>query len=79
MRRLKEDEKEIFDRANLFRELLYDILSEERDKTVKITTSDYESPSWAFKQAHVNGKREQLDRILKFLSSTPRKVTTPDG
>ena len=34
----------------------------------KITSSDYDSPSWAYKQSHINGQKEELERLIKLIT-----------
>lgn len=34
----------------------------------RITTSDYDSPSWAAKQAHLNGKAEAYREIIELIT-----------
>jgi hypothetical protein len=41
-----------------------------------VTTSDYDSPSWACKQAHLNGKREALKEILQLVDISPDRGFT---
>lgn len=48
---------------------LHDILMEEEQALLaeEASTSDYDSPSWAYKQAHRNGKRAALAHIKRLL------------
>lgn len=70
-----KDIKDPVEREN-FKKLLY---SNEKvlDKLSKIlynyiresetATNDYDSPSWAYKAAHHNGRVESLKRVMKLL------------
>lgn len=44
---------------------LKEILVQEKRKIVR--NHDYSSPSWAYQQAHNNGKLQQIDEILQLL------------
>lgn len=44
-------------------EIVYNKVSS--DESVK--TVDYDSASWAYRQAHVNGRKEAFNEILKLL------------
>jgi len=33
---------------------------------------DYDNPSWAFKQAHVNGQKEMLEKIISLCTIEER-------
>ena len=45
------------------RELVYNTIKE-----LEIKTNDYSSPSWAYLQAHQNGRREALEEIIKLVT-----------
>lgn len=49
--------------------VLYDILEREKSDLLKSREADYADSAWAYKQAHVNGRLEQLDRLLQLLWS----------
>lgn len=34
-----------------------------------IPTADYDSPSWAYKQAHFNGYNQALEDVLKLITT----------
>lgn len=46
---------------------LLEIVNQE-EQSVKPKTDDYDCPSWAFKQAHINGKLEAFRQIKALLS-----------
>jgi len=48
---------------------LRQIIKEDLDKLE--TTYDYNNPSWAYQQAHNNGIKEGLTRILKLIGDHP--------
>jgi hypothetical protein len=45
------------------KEIVYNVIKES-----EIKTSDYNSPSWAYLQAHQNGRREALEEIIKLIT-----------
>lgn len=47
--------------------LVYSLLEEKEKELSSPKTSDYENPSWAFLQAHKNGKLEQLAELKQLL------------
>ena len=47
---------------------LKDILLEDLEALEKQGVSDYDSPSWAYKQADLNGQKRQIQRVLDLLS-----------
>ncbi len=44
-------------------EILYN-MSIDEDKTSSL---DYDCPSWAYKQAHINGFKDALDKVRKLI------------
>lgn len=46
---------------------LRDIINEGILETYEDKPHDYDNPSWAYKQAHSNGKRQALVRLLELL------------
>lgn len=59
-----EDLVLLYKNSKNFREELSSIL---KKKLKKPQDTDYESPSWAFKQAHDNGYNQAVSEILKLL------------
>jgi hypothetical protein len=45
------------------KEIVYNTIKES-----EIKTNDYSSPSWAYLQAHQNGRREALEEIIKLIT-----------
>ena len=35
-------------------------------ETKEMSESEYENPSWAYKQAHINGGKSELTRLIKL-------------
>ena len=66
----KEDFEKYVRNCKTVLERLFDILDEEEKSLLKVKVVDYESPSWAFRQAHLNGKMELLRQIKSILSFT---------
>ena len=50
---------------------LKEILLEEKRKVTR--QSDYSSPSWAYQQAHNNGKLQQIEEIIMLLEGMKTK------
>ena len=75
---LKNEERENFKESvknskivlDKLREIVYNTCKE---KTV-ITFKDYDSPSWANKQAHANGYAEALNFVIELLDIDNNKV-----
>ena len=44
------------------------ILEDRHESSLKTDVADYSNASWAYRQAHLNGKREALQDLLKLLS-----------
>lgn len=59
----KEKEKKRILAQKTFLHEIAEILEEELEEG----TPDYESPSWAYKQADRNGANRKLHEIIKFL------------
>lgn len=51
------------------KELIAEYETELRQIETKMDT--YDSPSWACKQAHINGRRQELNRFLKLFTLDP--------
>lgn len=41
-------------------------------KSLDHTSYDYSCPSWAYKQAHINGQKEMLEKIISICTITER-------
>lgn len=74
-RHLKEgDEKERFKNSVLGSKIVLErlnvILKELEDEQARIerNTQIYESPNWAFKQAHLNGFSDCLNKVKKIIT-----------
>lgn len=51
-------------------ERLNEIMSGKAESHTSVSSSDYDSPSWAYKQAHSNGYCEALRELTKYLDTT---------
>lgn len=68
---LKGEEKENFKKSLLqskkvldkLQEICYNMYIDKR----RVEFSDYESPSWAYRQAHTNGYSEAMNDVFKLL------------
>lgn len=58
--------KEYLSRCTRLFDELRTILDRE-EYSIARAESDYETPSWAYKQAHMNGMREMLSRIRTLI------------
>lgn len=47
---------------------LYKICYNRSVELKKVNKTDYDSPSWAHKQAHLNGQLEELELILSLIN-----------
>lgn len=52
---------------------LKDILEEDLESFQKVGETDYESPGWAYLQAHMNGKQDYARQVLRLLAFLERK------
>lgn len=48
-------------------QILRDILENNRTKLDGGKAVDYENPAWQYKLAHENGRKEEIDNLLKLL------------
>lgn len=51
------------------KEMLYNIGEGKRESVLH----DYDSPSWAFKQAHINGEVAMIKAVIELISITERE------
>ena len=42
-----------------------------------VSSNDYDSASWAFKQAHLNGKKEVIRNLISLLTLDPEENREP--
>lgn len=56
--------KEILAYRNAF-DALKEVLEKEY---VPAPPSDYENPAWAYKQAHINGQNQMLERVMSLIT-----------
>lgn len=49
---------------------LREIVEAKDSAATNCTSADYDCPSWAYKQAHLNGYREAMREIIKYLDTT---------
>jgi len=49
--------------------VLKGIAEGKREELLKVRDTDYDTPAWACKQAHWNGRIEELDRLINLLGS----------
>lgn len=66
----KEDQakfKQNLIHSNDILEQLKLIIENKRRESSNVTPTDYDSPSWAYKQAHENGYDHALREILSYL------------
>lgn len=55
------------------RKILYNIVITEQN----VNSSDYESPSWAYKQAHRNGRIDAFNTVIALIALDPTE--SPDS
>jgi hypothetical protein len=65
----EEDKKSLQNglRSSVMADRLRAIVSE-WEREVSVTKSDYDSPSWSHKQAHLNGMAEVIARLQSLLT-----------
>lgn len=79
IKNLPEQEKSEFEKTlrhsgivlGRLQEIFKERLKELNDQEVSFGA--YESPSWAYKQAHLNGAKHELTRLLKLLDFLDHK------
>ena len=65
-----KEERESFKKRLLSNQDIWEKLEKiivERIESLEPDIHDYDSPSWAYRQAHVNGKREALLDLLDII------------
>lgn len=70
----REARKELLSGTVAVFDVLNQIIDREKQELQSVREADYDASSWAFKQAHMNGRLEQLDRFSNLL----RSVTDQD-
>lgn len=50
-------------------ELIDNLLERKIKDSLVVNGSDYETPSWAYKQAHLNGRTEALKELQRLVRS----------
>lgn len=65
----REDRKNLIQGSSVAFEVLLKIVDREREEVLAAREADYNDSSWAFKQAHLNGRIEELDRLHHLLRS----------
>lgn len=63
----KEDFKKLVNSASPVLRRLDEVIDEFVEMAQMTTGADYDCPSWAFKQAHLNGFIEGLQKLKPFL------------
>lgn len=53
--------------SSLTLQILRDILENHRTQLDKKKAVDYDTPSWQYRLAHDNGRKEEIDNLLKLL------------
>lgn len=68
-----KDEKERFKKSVLSQQDVWERLEEilaDRLENLGPDIRDYENPSWAYRQAHINGYKEAIFELLELLPLT---------
>lgn len=74
IKNLPKDEAVEFEKTLRHSTIVLSRLSEILDEQIKnldrqeMTSEAYDSPSWAYKQAHLNGERSRLTKVKQLLS-----------
>jgi hypothetical protein len=53
--------------VNAYFSRLREILRARKENLLHVSDPDYDNPSWSHRQAHMNGKVEELDFILEMI------------
>ena len=48
---------------------LREILNQNKEYLLRTRTIDYDNPSWSHKQAHINGKLDQIEQLLTLIGN----------
>ncbi len=63
----KEDLRQYLKNSTRMFDLLKNMIQKRYDVASSVKDTDYDSASWAYKQAHRNGKLETLEDLYKLL------------
>jgi len=69
----KENLEKLVRNSHIVLSRLKTILEEDLDALQKVGEVDYEKPSWAFHQAHTNGKQDYARQMLRLFEFLERK------
>lgn len=69
----KENVEKLVRNSHIVLSRLKEIIDEDLRDLNKYTETDYDNPSWGFKQAHINGKQEYARQMLSLLNFLERK------
>jgi len=68
----KEEDKASLIQAIYSAKGILDIVKElviaHKNSLEKVSMTDYDSPQWAYKEAHKNGRKEEIDYLLRLLN-----------
>jgi len=64
----KERTEKLIRNSGIVLSRLRDIIQEDLDNIQKETEKDYDNPSWAYLQAHKNGKSDYARQMLSLLN-----------
>tara|TARA_Y100001963_G_C6789717_1_gene454806 strand:- start:59 stop:313 length:255 start_codon:yes stop_codon:yes gene_type:complete len=62
----REKEKKIIENSNFLLDKLKEICYNKLTELENVNKSDYDNPSWAYKQAHVNGEKQAYRSIIEL-------------
>lgn len=48
--------------------IIENVIEKKIENLDSVTEKDYESPSWAYKQAHINGEKQAYKEILDLIA-----------
>lgn len=63
-----DERKQVVSRSKFILDIAREIVYNMSIETQKTSESDYDSPSWSHKQAHLNGKQEAYREIMAILT-----------
>ena len=62
----REKEKKIIENSNFLLDKLKEICYNKLEELDHVTKIDYDNPSWACKQAHINGEKQAYRSIIEL-------------
>lgn len=65
----RKDRKSLILGATPALEVLLNLVEQSRAEAEAVREADYQDAAWAYKQAHLNGRLEELDKLANLIRS----------